>query len=157
MRFESWSGMCRTARSYPPAACVRQQNLEAMGETADLNEFLVGSERGDFAAVRPVLNDIQRGRCFYCNKPLSPAGTHVDHFIASARYPIDLGHNFVLADSGCDGKKRDLLPAYDYLAAWTERNGKFGDQIRSAMEERGFISQLTASNRVANGCMRRRR
>jgi hypothetical protein len=128
---------------------VRQQNLGILGETADLNEFLFGSERAALSAVRPVLIDIQHGRCFYCNKPLSPAGTHVDHFIAWVRYPIDLGHNFVLADSKCNGNKRDLLPAYDHLAAWTERNVKFGDQIRSAMEERGIISQLTASNRMA--------
>jgi hypothetical protein len=72
----------------------------------------------------------------------------VDHFIAWARYPVDLGHNFVLANSRCNGKKRDLLAAYDHLAAWIELNGKFGDQIRSAMEELGIISRLTASNRV---------
>jgi hypothetical protein len=65
------------------------------------------------------------------------------------RYPIDLGHNFVLADSRRNGKKRDLLPAHDHLAAWTKRNGRFGDQIRAAMEERRIISQLVASNRVA--------
>lgn len=35
------------------------------------------------------------------------------------------------------------------MAVWKERNRKFGDQIRSAMEERGIISQLMASNRVA--------
>lgn len=128
---------------------VRKQNLDILGETADLNEFLFGSERAVLAAVRPVLIDIQQGRCFYCNKPLPPASTHVDHFVAWARYPIDLGHNFVLADSCCNGKKRDLLPAYDHLATWTERNAKYGDQIGDAMEERGFISELAASNRVA--------
>ena len=34
------------------------------GETADLNEFLFGSERAALAAVRPVLMGVQRGACF---------------------------------------------------------------------------------------------
>jgi hypothetical protein len=76
---------------------VRQQSLEVLGETADLNEFLFGSERAVLAVGRPVLLDIQSGRCFYCRARLTPAATHVDHFIAWARYPVDLGHNSVLA------------------------------------------------------------
>lgn len=128
-------------------AVCGQLNLDILGENADLNEFMFGSERADLAVIRPVLIDIQRGRCFYCKKSLS--NTQVDHFIAWARYPVDLGHNFVLADTMCNGKKRDHLPAYDHLAAWTERNAKYGDQIGDAMEERGCISELAASNRVA--------
>jgi hypothetical protein len=62
---------------------VRQQNLKVLGETADLNEFLFGSERAALAVVRPVLLDIQRGQCFYCHAPLTPAATHVDHFATS--------------------------------------------------------------------------
>ncbi len=83
---------------------VRRQNLDVLGETADLNEFLFGSERAALAVVRPVLMDIQRGRCFYCRAALTPAATHVDHFIAWARYPVALGHNFVLADSRCNNQ-----------------------------------------------------
>jgi hypothetical protein len=67
---------------------VRQQNLKVVGEITDLNEFLFGSERAPLAVVRPVLLDIQRGRCFYCNGTLQPAHTHVDHFVAWARYPV---------------------------------------------------------------------
>jgi 5-methylcytosine-specific restriction endonuclease McrA len=90
---------------------VRQQNLEVLGETADLNEFLFGSERGALAVVRPVLIEVRRGQCFYCHAPLTPAATHVDHFIAWPWYPVDLGHNFVLADSRCNSQKRDRLQA----------------------------------------------
>jgi 5-methylcytosine-specific restriction endonuclease McrA len=129
---------------------VRQQNMDILGETADLNEFLFGSERAGLAAVRPVLMDLQRGACFYCGFSLKPANTDVDHFIAWACYPIDLGHNFVLADRACNNKKRDRLPAVSHLAAWTDRNGRFGDQIRSALQERGTIAELPASNQVAH-------
>jgi hypothetical protein len=128
---------------------VRQLNLDILGETADLNQFLFGSERAALAIVRPILIDIQQGRCFFCNKPLSRPSTHVDHFIPWARYPVDLGHNFVLADGRCNSQKCDRLPAYDHLAAWTERNTKFGDQIGNAMRERGIVADLTVSNRVA--------
>ena len=127
---------------------VRQQNLDILGETADLNEFLFGSERAALAAVRPVLMDIQHGACFYCGSGLTPMNTQVDHFVAWARYPVDLGHNFVLADGKCNGKKRDRLPACDHLATWTERNTRFGEQIGRALKERGIISELAASNRV---------
>ena len=99
------------------ARYVRQQNLALLGETADLNEFLFGSDRNSLALVRPVLLDIQQGRCFYCNRAVSPGTAHVDHFVAWARYPVDLGHNFVLADERCNNKKRERLPACEHLSA----------------------------------------
>jgi hypothetical protein len=93
--------------------------------------------------------DLQNGRCFYCGTNLKPVSSHVDHFIPWARYTVDLGHNFVLADGSCNGKKRDRLPACKHLAAWSERNSRYGEQIRTALEERGMVSQLGASIRVA--------
>ena len=128
---------------------MRQQNLEMLGETADLNEFLFGSERNSLALVRPVLMDIQRSRCFYCNGGITGATAQVDHFVAWARYPVDLGHNLVLSDDRCNNKKRDRLPACEHLAASTERNATYGGQLRDALESRGIITDLAASNRVA--------
>ncbi len=128
---------------------VRQQNLDVLGETADLNEFLFGSERANLAAVRPMLMDLQHGTCFYCRSALRPISTHVGHFVAWARYTVDLGHNIVLADSRCNGQKRDRLPACEHLGRWVDRNGTYGDQIAAALEDRGIVSQLAASNRVA--------
>lgn len=74
---------------------------------------------------------------------------HVDHFIPWTRYPVDLGHNFVLADEKCNCKKRARLPAGEHLAAWTERNAKYGSQIAAELERRGMVAELAASNRVA--------
>ena len=73
----------------------------------------------------------------------------MDHFIAWVRYPVDLAHNFVLADSRCNNKKRDRLPAFEHLANWADRNAKFGDQIGAALEEHGIVGNLPASRRVA--------
>jgi hypothetical protein len=128
---------------------VPQQNFDVLGETADLNEFLFGSERAPLSVVRPVLMDLQEGRCFYCRGPLIPARTEVDHFIAWSRYSVDLGHNFVLADGRCNAQKRDRFTAVDHLAAWKERNARFGDQIGAALEERSITARLATSNQVA--------
>lgn len=127
---------------------VRQQNMEILGETSDLNEFLFGSERTSLTAVRPVLMDVQRGSCFYCGIALTPAGTHVDHFIAWSRYSVDLGHNFVLADSRCNSKKRERIAAAEHLSAWTERNRRWGDEMAAFLRERGIVCDLACSNRV---------
>jgi hypothetical protein len=43
---------------------VRQQNLDVLGETADLNDFLFGSVRAALAVVRPVLIDLQKRALF---------------------------------------------------------------------------------------------
>ncbi len=128
---------------------VRQRNLGVLGENTDLHEFLFGSERIPLAKVRPVLLDLQEGHCFYCPKVLTVSNTHVDHFISWARYPVDLGHNFVLADSTCNGAKRDRLPASAHLAAWTQRNAQYGDQIADGLKKGGFMSDIGASCRVA--------
>ncbi len=36
---------------------------------------------------------------------VAPGTAHIDHFIPWSRYPIDLGHNFVLAHAGCNSAK----------------------------------------------------
>ena len=39
-------------------------------------------------------------------------------------------------------------PACDHLAAWAERNARFGAEIASELERRGVIAELESSNRV---------
>jgi hypothetical protein len=129
---------------------VRQQNLGVLGEATDLNEFLFGTERATLKAVRPVLTEVQGGKCFYCPKVLTDANVHVDHFIPWSRYPVDLGHNFVLADSACNGKKRERLPSCDHLERWVERNRKHDGQLTSSLRGCGIVADLAASNRVAH-------
>nr|WP_258223061.1 HNH endonuclease [Aeromonas sp. HMWF016] len=46
----------------------------------------------------------------------------VDHFIPWRHYPIDLGHNFVLAHASCNWSKGDFLAAPEYRDAWYEQN-----------------------------------
>jgi hypothetical protein len=128
---------------------VRRQNPDILGEAADLHEFLFGSERMNLTSVRLVLEEVQGGACFYCGSNLRAQTTEVDHFIAWGRYPLDLGHNFVLADRACNNKKRDRLPAVEHLAKWTRRNAEHADAIAMALEERGIVSRLSVSIKVA--------
>lgn len=97
------------------------QNVPIIGEASDLEQVLFGSDRACLAVARPVLREIQSDTCFYCQCPLRNAG-EVDHFIPWARYPRDLGHNFVLAHKSCNMDKRDLLAATPHLARWRTRN-----------------------------------
>lgn len=46
----------------------------------------------------------------------------MDHFIPGSRYPLDLGHNFVLAHGACNQDKRDMLAAPGHLQRWVQRN-----------------------------------
>lgn len=128
---------------------VRTLNTDLFGEqTLDLREFLFGAERKALAMVRPVLMDLQGGKCFYCDHTIRGDGGHVDHFIPWAKYPIDLGHNFVLADSLCNGKKRDRMPHVKHLARWTERNRNHGSEIIVALRDQ-LPCDLACTNRIA--------
>ena len=128
---------------------VRRVNTELLGSAADLNEFLFGSERAVLTDLQPVLADLQHGRCFYCEKALQRGAEHVDHFIPWSRYPVDLGHNFVLAHGSCNCAKGDRLAAVDHLQAWTERNHQFGQQLTTAFGAKDFICNIRISNQIA--------
>jgi len=85
---------------------------------SDLASFLFGpGERASLERFRAVLRDHQGGRCLYCLKELRGTGC-VDHFIAWSRYPVDLGHNLVLAHDTCNAKKRDFLAYAAHLERW---------------------------------------
>jgi 5-methylcytosine-specific restriction endonuclease McrA len=127
---------------------VRSLNGDLLGETVDLREFLFGAERNAVAVVKPVLMDLQHGKCFYCSQPVRSNGGHIDHFIPWSKYPIDLGHNFVLADNRCNGKKRDRIPHVNHLAAWSERNRQHGSEITAALKDR-LPCDLECTNRIA--------
>jgi len=127
---------------------VRQYNLTDLGDTADLHEFLFGTERVNLAPVRDILTDLQRGTCFYCGVNIK-GQPEVDHFIPWAVYPLDLGHNFVLADRRCNSAKRDLLAATNHLEKWVRRNTEYGSILGAAFEHAGVAHSLPSTLRVA--------
>ncbi len=96
-------------------------NQPLLGQATDLHSFLFGAERTDLKEVRHILQELQDGRCFYCGRRLRREAP-VDHFVPWSRYPVDLAHNFVLADFSCNANKSDFLPQVSYLERWVRRN-----------------------------------
>lgn len=96
-------------------------NQQLIGNQAQLDPFLFGINRQVITKARPILEEIQKGKCFYCQKKLTKT-TEVDHFIPFAKYANDLGHNFVAAHSSCNNSKRDHLAAFEHRDRWFEQN-----------------------------------
>ena len=96
-------------------------NSALLGKQTQLDDFLFGVDRQVITKARPILEEIQHGKCFYCQKPLNNK-TEVDHFIPFAKYSNDLGHNFVAAHRSCNNSKRDNLGAVIYRDRWHEQN-----------------------------------
>lgn len=86
-----------------------------------LESFLFGATRIATEAIRPHLQDLQHGRCFYCERSLGRS-TQVDHFIPWARYPDNGLANLVVAHDRCNLDKRDFLAATDHVERWLARN-----------------------------------
>ena len=63
---------------------------------------------------------------------------------------MDLGHNLVLADVACNAKKRDLLPAFEHLERWCERNVELGAPLAERFDEKGLLHDLDASRQVTH-------
>jgi hypothetical protein len=72
----------------------------------------------------------------------------VDHFIPWVKYPVDLGHNFVLAHSACNNSKRDYLAAENHLENWFERNDRYYDDLTQFFNEKGIIHDWPASKQI---------
>lgn len=121
---------------------VQRLNSNRLGNATDLGAFLFGQERASLDAYRPILQDVQKGACLYCRKPLTKQ-SQVDHFVPWSRYPADLGHNFVLAHGKCNNAKSDFLAAENHLAAWAERNREHRVEFQERLVAAGLPCDLT--------------
>jgi hypothetical protein len=122
-------------------------NQPILGQRQDLLEFLFGSAREPLTAFRPILLEQQEGRCFYCEHRMrAPV---VDHFIPWARYPLDLGHNFVLAHAACNAAKSDHLAALPHLENWVTRNDAAGGWLAQEFDRKGLLHDLEATQEIA--------
>ena len=128
---------------------VQQRNRKLLGQVADLRSFLFGSRRKSLDAYRPLLKDLQEGRCFYCERDIK-SRPDVDHFIPWRLYALDLGHNFVLAHRGCNSSKSDLLAAEEHLQRWTERNLTCRDELEEGFDQLKILHDWPASRQIAH-------
>jgi len=124
-------------------------NNSVLGINQDLGEFLFAGSRNSLALYKPFLVELQENRCFYCRKKMRDDSKEVDHFIPWARYPVDLGHNFVLSHKACNNSKRDILASLSHLQNWEDRNSCHGTAISDYCTEKGLVSDLKTSVRIA--------
>lgn len=128
---------------------VRRLNAVNLDEV-DLDQFLFGTERSSWpTCLREVLRDVQKDTCLYCGTRVRDAGD-IDHFIPWARYPLELGHNFVLAHATCNRSKSDLLAAPRHLASWHERNMRNAEQMGQAFETNHILHDYDATRRIVS-------
>ncbi len=127
---------------------VRKLNPASIGAPLELDEFLFGSERNPWPGIRPVLSDIQNGKCFYCDR-LMAGNEELEHFIPWSLYPNDLAHNFVLACRRCNAGKSDNLATVEALDHWIERNTTHGSRIATEANAIGLPNDARVSARVA--------
>ena len=129
---------------------VRRHNAQLLGETSDLYGFLFGRERDPRLMSRcgPLLRDVQQGVCLYCQKGIRKEG-QVDHFVPWALYPVDLGHNLVLAHGRCNNDKSDRLAAEDHLEAWLVRSHECGVELENGFDEADVLHDRAATERIA--------
>jgi 5-methylcytosine-specific restriction endonuclease McrA len=125
-----------------------RSNGEVLADSDQLGEFLFGSERQALDGYRDVLLDIHGAACFYCEKRLQNRG-NVDHFIAWARYPTDLGHNFVLSCRPCNESKYSHLPSVDLLRQWRAANLDKADVLAAEFQRRKLPHNQIRTRRVA--------
>jgi 5-methylcytosine-specific restriction endonuclease McrA len=125
------------------------ENRQLVGEANELGEFLFGSDRASLAAFQPILREAQHGRCFYCHHPLR-SRSEVDHFIPWSRYAMDFAHNFVLADTECNARKKDRLASFDHLERWCERNVEQGTELAERFDGKSLFHDLPASLKITH-------
>jgi hypothetical protein len=93
--------------------------LRSMPLSWRICDITFSTRRDDVDAVRAPLIELQKGRCFYCDRKVSVG--HVDHFI-----PWDLQHdnrleNLVVACSPCNSSKSDTLASARHAKHWINR------------------------------------
>jgi hypothetical protein len=123
-------------------------NRPILGSMTDLADFLFGCERSGLRVISEGLLDLQKRRCFYCGGAIRDAGA-VDHFIPWSRYPLDLGHNFVLAHAACNNDKRDMLAASAHLERWVQRIDSEAATLGEVFDAARFPFDADASLSVA--------
>ncbi|CCQ11941.1 hypothetical protein PALB_28420 [Pseudoalteromonas luteoviolacea B = ATCC 29581] len=126
-------------------------NQIVLGKMSSLENFLFSNERRNLALASTVFFELQKGKCFYCKKPISNQDTaQVDHFIPFARYPNDTAHNFVLAHASCNNSKNDYLASFVHRDNWYEQNiGKYEREIEVSLGNE-FIANSELSLAVCN-------
>ncbi|NMF98954.2 HNH endonuclease [Aromatoleum toluolicum] len=122
------------------------RNLNILGATDDLEDFLFSSSRQSLQVMAAGLRKLDEARCFYCGNMVTTAD--VDHYIPFSLYPRDLAHNFVLAHPSCNRSKSDTLAALPHLERWLARLHDKADALAEIGSAAGFQTDTLVTRQV---------
>ena len=108
---------------------VARRNPEAV---EDIEEFLFEPNRIHLGKLRDPLDELQDGRCFYCQEKVGKPV--IDHFLPWTRCADDSLANLVVADKRCNGRKSDHLAAVAHLRHWGDRLVRHGSDLEEIAE-----------------------
>jgi HNH endonuclease len=128
---------------------VLRCNPELVGHGAQVELFLFPDQRASLVAWRQALLPVHGDQCFYCGGVVR--GTpDVDHFLPWAKYPRDLGHNFVFAHAECNQRKSDHLAGVAHLRAWRQGLDRRGDAVAAVCRAAGLPHDRAAVVQAAS-------
>lgn len=145
----NFNGMIRETIRTHWIKFIRQQNAKELGANIDLYSFLFEYKRNTLDKYNRLLVDLQKGNCFYCKKSLKDNKGQIDHFIPWSKYPIDLGHNFVLAHGSCNNNKSDMLASQPHIENWISFHQDNEKDLNSYFEAEDLMHDQNASYNVA--------
>ena len=82
------------------------------------------------------------------------SAAHVDHFVPWSRYPVDLGHNFVLAHQTCNNSKSDRLASTEHLERWVNFIEVNGKALTAEFNRKKILNDLDTSIRITGWAYR---
>ncbi len=153
IRLQSGVGSALTRLNGVLRPVIRRQWALMVAQTnalpeARLEEFLFGTTRSSTEELREPLQELQGGRCFYCEgafKSRRGYQPEVDHFIPWSRYPENGLANLVAAHNRCNADKRDFLAATAHVTKWLQRNhpsgAYYGELVEIAERTRWEVSR----------------
>ena len=118
---------------------IKVSQINSLPES-HLETFLFGATRIGTERIRPVLEEFQNHRCFYCEGRIGTADKlkpEVDHFIPWSRYPENGLANLVVAHNRCNNYKRDFLADALHVKNWLHRL----DRNRSEFQQFEALAQ----------------
>ena len=117
---------------------------------AKLASHLFLHDRTRLQPLHGPLRDLQGGRCFYCENPLTAGNaSHVDHFIPWSRYADDGLDNLLLAHSSCNLAKSHYLADLDFATRWRDRSLARGAHLDELASVVGWSRNLVRTFGVA--------
>lgn len=118
------------------AAQLNRDAVTDAGAMLGFEDFLFGQDRVALGRVAEGLLDLQRGRCFYCARPLGARDREVDHFIPWSRSGDDGLDNLVVACRPCNSAKSATLAGPRHLEGVLTRNADLAGDLLALSRER---------------------